>query len=97
MSPSGSNGRSRIPTDEHTPAQRSTCRTRRAAIRDGLTDSSAQITLDRYTHLFEDDLEGLAESVDARYGAAQVRRKRISERLVDLSEKVRKVDIPRVL
>ena len=38
---------------------------------DELTDSSAQITLDRYTHLFEDDLEGLAGSAIARYGAAQ--------------------------
>jgi hypothetical protein len=33
---------------------------------------SAQITLDRYP-LYEDDLEDLADSMDARYGAAQVR------------------------
>jgi integrase len=67
------------------------------AVQRMLGHSSAQITLDRCTHLFEDDLEGLAESMDARYGAAQVRPKCISERIVDLSEKVRKVDISRVL
>ena len=66
------------------------------AVQRMLGHSSAQITLDRYTHLFEDDLEGLAESMDARYGAAQVRPKRNSEGVVDLSEKARKVDIPRV-
>ena len=37
-----------------------------------LGHSSAQITLDRYTHLLDDDLESLADSMDARYGAAQV-------------------------
>jgi len=31
----------------------------------------AQFPLDRYTHLFDDDLESLADSMDARYGAAQ--------------------------
>jgi hypothetical protein len=49
--------------------------------------SSAQITLDRYAHLFEDDLDSLAESMDARYGAArcgQVRPKRTSGNVVDL-------------
>ena len=34
---------------------------------------SAQITLDRYPHLYDDDLEDIADSMDARYGAAQVR------------------------
>jgi integrase len=66
------------------------------AVQRMLGHSSAQITLDRYTHLFEDDLENLAESMDARYGAAQVRPKRTSERVTDLSEKAGKVDIPRV-
>jgi integrase len=66
------------------------------AVQRMLGHSSAQITLDRYTHLFEDDLETLAESMDARYGAAQVRPKRPSEDVLDLPAKARKVDIPRV-
>jgi len=65
------------------------------AVQRMLGHSSAQITLDRYTHLFEDDLGSLAESMDARYGAAQVRPKHQSGDVVDLSEKARKVDIPR--
>ena len=66
------------------------------AVQRMLGHSSAQITLDRYTHLFEDDLEGLAESMDARYGAAQVRPKRTLERVSGLSETAGKVDIPKV-
>lgn len=66
------------------------------AVQRMLGHSSAQITLDRYTHLFEDDLESLAESMDARYAAAQVRPKRTSEGVVDLPAEARKVDIPRV-
>jgi len=66
------------------------------AVQRMLGHSSAQITLDRYTHLFEDDLESIAESMDARYAAAQVRPKRTSESVVDLHEKAGKVDIPRV-
>jgi integrase len=61
-----------------------------------LGHSSAQITLDRYAHLFEDDHESLIESVDARYASAQARPKRNLEGVADLSEKVRKVDTPRV-
>lgn len=66
------------------------------AVQRMLGHSSAQITLDRYTHLFEDDLESLAESMDAHYSAAQVRPKPDLEGISDLSERVRKVDIPRV-
>jgi integrase len=66
------------------------------AVQRMLGHSSAQITLDRYTHLFEDDLESLAESIDARYGAAQVRPKRTLERVSGLSETAGKVDIPKV-
>jgi hypothetical protein len=40
-----------------------------------LGHASAQITLDRYSHLYDDDLEDLADSMDARYRAAQVRPK----------------------
>jgi len=49
-----------------------------------LGHSSSQITLDRYTHLFDDDLESLADSMGARYGAAKVRPKRKSGDVVDL-------------
>ena len=66
------------------------------AVQRMLGHSSAQITLDRYTHLFEDDLESLAESMDVRYGAAQVRPKRTLERVSGLSETAGKVDIPKV-
>ena len=45
------------------------------AVQRMLGHASAQITLDRYSHLYEDDLEELADSMDARYGAAQVRPK----------------------
>jgi integrase len=54
------------------------------AVQRMLGHSSAQITLDRYTHLFDDDLEELADSMDARYGAAQVRPKHKSGEVVDL-------------
>ena len=56
------------------------------AVQRMLGHSSAQITLDRYAHLFEDDLDSLAESMDARYSAAQVRPKRTSGNVVDLPE-----------
>jgi integrase len=45
------------------------------AVQRMLGHASAQITLDRYSHLYDDDLEDLADSMDARYGAAQVRPK----------------------
>jgi integrase len=54
------------------------------AVQRMLGHRSAQITLDRYAHLFDDDLETLADSMDARYGAAQVRPKTDSGDLVDL-------------
>jgi integrase len=41
------------------------------AVQRMLGHASAQITLDRYSHLYDDDLEDLADSVDARYRAAQ--------------------------
>jgi len=59
-----------------------------------LGHASAQITLDRYSHLYEDDLEDLADSMDARYGAAQVRPKSESQDIVNLDEKRRKADAP---
>jgi hypothetical protein len=40
-----------------------------------------------YSHLFDDDLETLADNMDARYGAAQVRPKPDSEGVVDLDKK----------
>jgi hypothetical protein len=40
-----------------------------------LGHASDQITLDGYSHLYADDLEKLADSMDARYGAAEVRLK----------------------
>ncbi len=43
------------------------------AVQRMLGHASAQITLDRYSHLYEDDLEDLADAMDARYRAAQVR------------------------
>jgi integrase len=52
-----------------------------------LGHSSAQITLDRYSHLYDDDLEALADSMDARYGAAQVRPKPESGEVLDLDER----------
>ena len=57
------------------------------AVQRMLGHSSAQITLDRYTHLFEDDLDELADSMDARYGAAQVRPKPEFGEILDLDEK----------
>ena len=42
------------------------------------------------------DLDSLAETMDARYGAAQVRPKRQASDVVDLPENARKADIPRV-
>jgi integrase len=38
-----------------------------------LGHASDQITLDRYSHLYDADLEDLSDSMDARYGAAQTR------------------------
>jgi integrase len=62
------------------------------AVQRMLGHSSAQITLDRYAHLFEDDLDSLAESMDARYSAAQVRPKRTSDNIVALPEDSGKAD-----
>jgi hypothetical protein len=52
-----------------------------------LGHSSAQVTLDRYSHLFDDDLETLADNMDARYGAAQESPKLDPGDVVDLEEK----------
>jgi integrase len=57
------------------------------AVQRMLGHSSAQITLDRYTHLFDDDLDELADSMDARYGAAQARPKPESGKVLDLDKK----------
>jgi integrase len=57
------------------------------AVQRMLGHGSAQITLDRYSHLFDDDLETLADSMDARYGAAQVRPKPESGDLLDLDKR----------
>ena len=56
------------------------------AVQRMLGHASAQITLDRYSHLYDDDLEDLADSMDARYGAAQVRPETKSGELVDLDK-----------
>jgi integrase len=45
------------------------------AVQRMLGHNSAQITLDRCSHLVDDDLEALADSMDARYGPAKVRPK----------------------
>jgi hypothetical protein len=55
-----------------------------------LGHGSAQITLDRYSHLFDDDLETLADRTDARYGAAQVRPKHDSGDILDLDQRRKK-------
>jgi integrase len=60
------------------------------AVQRMLGHSSAQITLDRYSHLFDDDLETLADNMDARYGAAQEPPKPDSGDVVDLEEKKKK-------
>ena len=57
------------------------------AVQRMLGHASAQITLDRYSHLYEDDLEELADSMDARYGAAQMRLKPESGDVLDLNER----------
>ena len=61
------------------------------AVQQMLGHSSAQLTLDRYSHLYDDDLEALADSMQARYGAAQVRPKPSDADIVDLDEKREKV------
>jgi integrase len=60
------------------------------AVQRMLGHASAQITLDRYSHLYDDDLEKLADSMDARYGAAQVRPKPESGDVLDLDQKRKK-------
>jgi site-specific recombinase XerD len=45
------------------------------AVQGMLGHGSAQITLNRYPHLYDDDLEDLADSMGARYGASQGRPK----------------------
>jgi integrase len=62
------------------------------AVQRMLGHASAQITLDRYSHLYDDDLEDLADSMDARYGAAQVRPETKSGELVDLDKKREKLN-----
>lgn len=57
------------------------------AVQQMLGHSSAQITLDRYSHLYDDDLEALADTMDARYGAAQVRPKAELGEVTDLGER----------
>ena len=60
------------------------------AVQRMLGHSSAQLTLDRYSHLYDDDLEALADSMQSRYGAAQVRPKPSDADIVDLDEKRKK-------
>jgi integrase len=43
------------------------------AVQRMLGHASAQMALDRYSHLYDDDLEDLADAMDARYRAAQDR------------------------
>jgi integrase len=40
------------------------------AVQTALGHSTATLTLDRYSHLYQDDLEALADAVDARFAAA---------------------------
>ncbi len=56
------------------------------AVQRMLGHSSAQLTLDRYSHLYDDDLEALADAMQSRYGAAQVRPKPSDADIVDLDE-----------
>ena len=60
-----------------------------------LGHGSAQITLDRYSHLFDDDLETLADRTDARYGAAQVRPKAESDEVLELGSEAHKGHLTR--
>ena len=62
------------------------------AVQRMLGHSSAQVTLDRYSHLFDYDLERLADNTDARYGADQVRTKPGSGVVLD-SDKIQKKDV----
>lgn len=52
-----------------------------------LSHGSARITVDRYSHLSDDDLETLTDNMDARYGAAQVRAKADPGDVIDLNMK----------
>jgi hypothetical protein len=54
-----------------------------------LGHASAQITLDRYSHLYDDDLEDLADAMDARYRAAQVRPKSGSSEVIHMQKKAK--------
>lgn len=60
------------------------------AVQRMLGHASAQITLDRYSHLYDDDLEDLADSMDARYGAAQVRPKTEPGEVMHIEKKRKK-------
>ena len=60
------------------------------AVQRMLGHASAQITLDRYSHLYDDDLEDLADSMDARYGAAQVRPKTESDEVFHMAKERKK-------
>lgn len=54
----------------------------------GMTPSRTQARMIcSYSHLFDDDLETLADNMDARYGAAQESPKPDSGDVVDLEKK----------
>lgn len=55
-----------------------------------LGHASAQITLDRYSHLYDDDLEDLADAMDARYRAAQVRPKTEPSEVIHMEKEAKK-------
>lgn len=58
------------------------------AVQMALGHASATITLDRYSHLYQDDLEALADRLDERYrdaDAAPVRPRALSAEVVSLS------------
>ncbi|HEX6221133.1 MAG TPA: tyrosine-type recombinase/integrase [Acidimicrobiia bacterium] len=57
------------------------------AVQRMLGHASAQVTLDRYSHLNDDDLEDLADSMDPRYGAAQVRPKPESDEVFHIQKR----------
>jgi site-specific recombinase XerD len=60
------------------------------AVQRMLGHASAQITLDRYSHLYDDDLEDLADAMDARYRAAQVRPKTESGEVIHMQKEAKK-------
>jgi integrase len=60
------------------------------AVQRMLGHASAQITLDRYSHLYDDDLEDLADAMDARYRAPRVRPKTESGEVIHMQKEVKK-------